>query len=86
MKIYLDTSVLIVYLFGKEKEPERFKAVSNLFDRANNREFQVAISLYSFQEISEYIKDTFPLSLSTETFRLSLLLLLRNRLEILSRP
>ena len=33
MKVYLDVSVLIVYLFGQTKEPIRYEAVSNLFDK-----------------------------------------------------
>ena len=33
MKIYLDVSVLVVYLFGQAREPIRYRAVLNLFDK-----------------------------------------------------
>ncbi len=84
MKIYLDTSILIVFLFGEEKEPDKFLSVSDLFSHINMGDLEAVISLYSFQEIHEYIKETFPNPLVKDTFRLSLLLLLINRIEILS--
>lgn len=45
MKVYLDVSVLIVYLFGQMKEAIRYEAVSNLFDKFQASQLDCCISM-----------------------------------------
>lgn len=45
MKVYLEVSVLIVYLFGQTKEPIRYEAVSNLFDKFQASQLDCNVSL-----------------------------------------
>jgi len=50
MKVYLDTSVLNVWLFGREQETERYAQVCHLFEAINAGMVQAIVSLYSLQE------------------------------------
>jgi len=52
LKIYLDTSVINVYLFGKYSEIEatRFPAVDKLFELVNEKGLHAIVSLYSIEE------------------------------------
>lgn len=61
MRIYLDTSVIAVYLFGKHSEAEagRFPPVKKLFDLINAHKVSATISLYTVQEIYSFCKRTF---------------------------
>ena len=61
MKIYLDTSVINVYLFGKYSEIEatRFPAVDKLFELVNEKGLHAIVSLYSIQEVYSFCKKTF---------------------------
>jgi predicted nucleic acid-binding protein len=55
MKIYLDTCVLVVFLYGEFEEPERFRSTRALFDRIEAGEIEAVISFYAMQEIYGYI-------------------------------
>ncbi|MBN1887436.1 MAG: type II toxin-antitoxin system VapC family toxin [Thermoflexales bacterium] len=55
MKIYLDTSVLVVFLYGEIEEPERFRSTRALFNRIEAGEIEAVISFYAMQEIYGYI-------------------------------
>ncbi len=81
MKIYLDTSVILVYLFGRHPEPERYAAVSQLFDRIRAGQPFACISLYAFQEIYRFCQEHYQADVSN-VFRLALLRLLEHPLEI----
>jgi len=81
MKIYLDTSVILVYLFGRYKEPERHTAVSQLFDKIRTGQLFACISLYAFQEIYRFCQEHYQADVSN-VFRLALLRLLEYPLEI----
>ncbi len=61
MKIYLDTSVINVYLFGKYSEAETTKVphVSNLFNIINSGKIHALISLYTLQEVFMFCKKIF---------------------------
>ena len=81
MKIYLDTSVILVYLFGRYTEPEKHAAVSQLFDRIGTGQLIACISLYAFQEIYRFCQEHYQADVSN-VFRLALLRLLEHPLEI----
>ena len=61
MRIYLDTSVIAVYLFGKHSETEagRLPPVKKLFDLINAHKVSATISLYTVQEIYSFCRRTF---------------------------
>lgn len=61
MKIYLDTSVINIYLFGKYSEIEatRFPAVDKLFKLVNAKRLRAVVSRYSIQEIYGFCKKIF---------------------------
>ncbi len=83
MKIYLDTSVITIYLFGRysEREAKRFHAVSRLFDLVNSHKALAIISLYTLQEIFVFCKKIFEPEHGTIS-RLAFLQLLNNDLSI----
>ena len=58
MKVYLDTSVINVFLFGQhsKKEAKRLPAVNELFKRINDKHLHAFISLYTLQEIYSFCK------------------------------
>lgn len=61
MKIYLDTSVINVYLFGKFSDVDRKKVpqVSLLFKLINAGKIHAVISLYTIQEVFVFCKKIF---------------------------
>lgn len=75
MKIYLDSSVILVYLFGRYSEPERYVAVSKLFDKIRSGQYLGCISLYAFQEIYAFCQEHYQTDVS-KVFRMALLSLL----------
>ena len=81
MKAYLDTSVILTYLFGRYTEPERYDIVSQLFDRIETRQLEACISLYAFQEIYKFCQEHYQTEMSN-VFRLAMLRLLEYSLEI----
>ncbi|MBM4402255.1 MAG: PIN domain-containing protein [Candidatus Cloacimonetes bacterium] len=80
-KIYLDTSVLNVYLF--ERETARFQATQKLFELIRKGKFQAFISLHSPRETYVYCRANFPKAEVSHVFRLALRKLLALDLEIL---
>ncbi len=83
MKVYLDVSVLIVYLFGQTKESIRYEAVSNLFDKFQASQLDCCISLYAFQELYSFCNANYSAADVSSVFRLSLLKLLGYPLQIM---
>jgi len=82
MKIYMDVSVVLVYLFGKEKEKERYGPVVGVFNLLNSNRLSSVISIYSFQELYSFCQENFPPDAAPHVFRLSLLKLLDSPIEI----
>lgn len=73
MRLYVDTSVLIVYLYGEATEPERFAHTAALFDRFATGEITAVFSLYTLQELHGYIRRVSPPEDVDEAFRTSVL-------------
>ena len=83
MSVYLDVTVLVVYLFGQLKEPNRYETVSGLFDKLQRQEWRACISLYAFQELYAFCEENYPAADVSEVFRLALLKLLAYSLQIM---
>ena len=83
MKIYLDTSVINIYLFGRfsEAEAKRFPIVVKLFDLINSNKVHAVISLYSIQEIFVFCKTIFG-SETGKIARLAFLELFKNEFSL----
>jgi len=62
LRIYLDTSVINAYLFGKHStiEADRFTATNKLFGLINAKRITAVVSLYSIQEIFSFCKNFSP--------------------------
>lgn len=84
MKVYLDTSVINIYLFGKysEVETHRLSAVSKVFRLINSKRINAMVSIYSIQEIYSFCKKTFSPEDIGHLSRISLLDLLKNEVEL----
>jgi hypothetical protein len=59
MKVYMDVSVALVYLFGKEKEKERYSSVAQVFNLLNSNRLSSVVSIYSFQELYSFCQGSF---------------------------
>ncbi len=55
MKIYLDTSTLIPFLYGELTEATRFVQMERLFRAIENGRIGGVISFYAFHELYEYL-------------------------------
>ena len=82
MKLYLDTSVINVYLFGLEKEPKRYVEVVALFRAINDGQADGVVSVYTVQELCVYCHDFFPADISAMTARLAFQKLMSVRLHL----
>ncbi|MBI4689291.1 MAG: type II toxin-antitoxin system VapC family toxin [Nitrospirae bacterium] len=84
MKVYLDTSVINIYLFGKysELETERVPSVDRLFKLINEEKINALLSLYSIQEIYIFCKKIFSADDAGHISRISLSVLFRNKFEL----
>lgn len=53
LRVYLDSTILITYVFGAELEPERFNDVSKLIELCKEK-VELVTSLYSVIELYNY--------------------------------
>jgi predicted nucleic acid-binding protein len=83
LKVYLDTSVINIYLFGKysEVESKKVPAVHNLFNLINSNKIHAVTSLYSIQEIFIFCKTIFG-SDAGNIARLAFLELFKNNISL----
>lgn len=51
MKVYLDSSVIDVFLFGERMEAERYAYVKKLFQRIDDRTLVAVISFYKPEDM-----------------------------------
>lgn len=72
MTIYLDSSVLIAYLYEELDQRERFLHAQRLFQRIQAGEVQAAISFYALPELYSYVVEHYPDDEVNETFRTSM--------------
>ena len=82
MRLYLDTSVLTVYLFGRDREPDRYPHTLRLFDEINAGRADGLVSHYALQEIFAFCQDNFPEQDVEEVAALAFRDLFQNRLRV----
>jgi predicted nucleic acid-binding protein len=82
LRLYLDTSVLTVYLFGRDKEPNRYSHTVRLFDEIDAGQADGLISLYALQEIFAFCQDNFSEEDIEEITDLAFRHLFQNRLRV----
>lgn len=80
--IYVDTSVVDVWLFGEQKEPTRYPATAELFRLIAAGDVQGLISLYTLQEVYVFCESNFPPDEVRITAKLALRTLLLTELDI----
>lgn len=59
MRIYLDTSILVEYCFGRKLEPNKYKSVKVLFEKINSNEIDGVLSFYSLHELFIFALENF---------------------------
>ncbi|MBI5181867.1 MAG: hypothetical protein HZA06_03020 [Nitrospirae bacterium] len=84
MKIYLDTSVINIYLFGaySEIEAKRVAPVNKLFELINAKQMHTIVSLYTLQEIYVFCKRIFSVQDAGQIAKLALSTLFDNEFEL----
>ncbi len=81
-RVYLDTTVLVVFLYGKHDEPSRYTSVARLFAAIFRKELQAVVSFYTFPELYGYVAENFPRDVRNTTVRHSFLKLFAYPVEI----
>jgi len=81
--IYLDSTVLITYLYEEYDAVERFAQARQLFQAIQAGETEAAISFYALPELYGYVESHFPQEEANTTFRLSLVTLFEIPLTVL---
>jgi len=79
IRIYLDTSAINSFLFGIEKEPERYSEVAEILNLLKQGQLIIVISYYTLLELYWFCMDNFPEKESKEKARKALV-------EVLSYP
>ena len=82
MKVYLDTSALVPFLYGEFIEPARFVQMEQLFGYIEAGQITGVLSFYAFHELYEYLAANYPPDDVSDGFRHSLLELLRFPLTV----
>jgi len=82
LRLYLDTSVLTVYLFGRDREPNRYPHTARLFDEINAGRADGLISLYALQEVVAFCQDNFPAEDVEGVAALAFRVLFLNRIRV----
>jgi predicted nucleic acid-binding protein len=80
--IYVDTSVVTVWLFGEKREATRYAATQRLFELIAAGNIEGLISLYTPQEVYAFCEDNFPPDEVRATAKLALRQVLLTELEI----
>ncbi len=77
VRVYLDASVLIPFLYGALETPDRFASVERLFWEIHQRRVEAVVAFYALQEVHRYIVRHAPVGENTdELFRDALRVLL----------
>jgi len=83
VQVYLETSVLVVYCFGKKLEPDRYKYVKTFFDKINLEEIKGVVSFYSLHELFIFAIENFPPNIGRIIGKRALEEILKNKVEII---
>jgi len=83
VRAYLETSVIIVYCFGEELEPARYKPVKSLFDKINSNGIEGVVSFYSLNELFMFAIENFPSNISRIVVKKVIKKLFETEIEII---
>ncbi len=83
MQVYLETSVLVVYCFGKKLDPERYNSVKTLFDKINSEKIKGIVSFYSLHELFIFAIDNFSQDIGRTIGKRAIEEILKTRVEII---
>ena len=81
-RVYLDTSVVIVLLFGREKEPERYASVQRLFEGIDAGQIAGLVSVYTVQEVCLFCREHFSEQVPEQVAALALRALFQHDLRL----
>ncbi len=70
--IYLDSSVLVAFLYEESDQPERFRQAQQLILAIRDGTIQAIVSFYALPELYGYVARHYPESEINSAFRLSL--------------
>lgn len=71
--VYLDSSVLIAFLYEKQDHPEKFEQAQRIVFAIRQARVNGVVSFYALPELYAYVQDRYPADLVSLVFRLSLL-------------
>ena len=71
MKVYLDTTAIIIFLFGQQRYPDRYAEMAALFDALDAGRLQAVISIYALQELCAFCYGNFPVEQAPRVTRLT---------------
>jgi len=54
MKVYLDTTIITLLLFGQKRNPDRYEEVRRLFETIDDGHVAAVISIYALQELCSF--------------------------------
>lgn len=81
-RVYLETTVVAIWLFGALREPARYQAVARLFRLIDQGKIQGVVSFYTLQEIYAFCEDNFPAAEAKTVAKLALVKLLGTEVEL----
>lgn len=82
MKVYLDTTVITLLLFGQTSQPERHAEVIRFFEALDAGRLQAVLSIYALQELCAFCFDNFAAEQAPRVTRLAFHELLAHELFI----
>lgn len=84
MKVYLDTTVIQVLLFGEHTERDRKRRPETLalFEAIDQRKLDAVVSFYALQEIYAFCQNAFPATLSGRIARRALAAICEREVEL----
>ena len=75
MKLYLDTVILIEYLYNFSEETERTQAIGGIFELARQNKVELFVSFYTLPELWGYVDRSYPAHVINLVLRESLVVL-----------
>lgn len=83
MRIYLETSALVEYCFGKKLDLNKYKSVKALFEKINSKDITGVVSFYSLHELFIFAIENFSSDISRSIGKTAIEEILKNRVEII---
>lgn len=83
MKVYLDTTVVTLLLFGVQTDPIRHQEVTDFFVELDKGSLQAVVSIYALQELCAFCYGNFPAEDAPHVARLAFHELLGHELMLL---